>query len=387
MAKKPYIYESLEGWLQITRKKDWNDPSVNPQDLAPYSEFGKPYASDKDISYPEWEWSWPDDDLTPIDDLTYPDPIENECSIDENCVWAGIIGQPEMECGDCRTYSQAHLYIGCEVAPWWAAFGSWKLESNVTPGECFMLFSGPIMATVCCDDEAQGSFTITYEGPLDCKGSLAVQVSCDVCCEDFELAGAATVNDDAIWVGTISPACPGADCEVSSNSGCEGFSCAVNQAGSEVVVGVPENACGGFTVTVTDGNSDNDDCTASDSLGVRINNTGGGQPVGSWVGGADCDFTPDCNKPFSGVCYNHGVGINNTCVLELTKFTSYRQSCSTNLPGLGCGTGCNPANCPNTCGGSPCAGEPYNNRPCPCPGGGQNGWHWNLSTQFWMCEC
>jgi hypothetical protein len=300
MSKKPYIYESLEGWLQITRKKSWNDPTVNPQDLAPYSEFQKPYANDKDMSYPEWEWTWPDDWVgPPIDDLTYPDPISHPCSIDEDCIWAGVIGPDEMECDDCYTFTQAHLFLGCDIAPWWAAFGSWKLETSITDGECSFLFSGPIMATVCCDEDAEGSFIITYLGPLDCKGGIEVSVSCDKepeCCE-FELTGAASVNPGNLWVGTVTPACPGAECEVTSGSGCD-LSCGINMAGSEVTVGTSGGDCGMMTVTVTDPTQD---CSGSSAKSVRI--TGGQwEHEGDCLGGA----VSPCNVACSPGCGGAG---------------------------------------------------------------------------------
>jgi hypothetical protein len=274
MAKKPYIYESLEGWLPITRKKSWFDPVNNPGDLAPYSEFQKPYSNDKEMSYPEWEWTWPDDTIGPIPDLTYPDPIENECSVDENCVWAGVIGPDEMECDECYTFSQAHLYYGCDVAPWWAAFGSWTLTAEMSKGNCYQLFTGPIMTTICCDEDAEGSFTVTYEGPLDCVGSKEVSVTCGGCCgeDGWTLDGPATVAAGYTWYGTISPACPDATCEVSSNSECE-LSCSVNSAGSEVTVGTSSGQCGQVDVTIFNpGGEECANATASDSF--RITGSG-----------------------------------------------------------------------------------------------------------------
>jgi hypothetical protein len=271
MAKKPYIYEDLE-WLEIIRQKSWFDPTDNPGDILPYSEFQKPYMNEKGKhSYPEWEWSWPP--IGPIDYPTFPDPVPNPCNFDEDCVWAGIIGPESMECEECFTWSQAHLWIGCDVAPWWAAYGSWELEPGGT--ECYLLFSGPVMATVCCPDEASGTFTLIYSGPLSCSGSVDVEVTCGevTCCEAISLTGAAGVNAGSTWTGTISPACPDAICSVESNSGCV-FSCGVNSTGSEVYVYTSGSDCGAFTVTVYDNTSMS--CRSnSDSATVLING-------GSW---------------------------------------------------------------------------------------------------------
>ncbi len=278
MSKKPYIYRGFE-WLEIVRKTDWNDPSVNPNDLAPYSEFQKPYLNeDGDHDYPSWEWTWPPFSWPPIDDVTYPDPGEpSPCSIDENCVWAGIIGPSEMECGDCYPFTQAHIFYGCAVAPWWAAFGSWTIDSQTTNGECYFLFANPLLiATVCCDEFATGMFILKYEGPLDCKGGVEVDVTCvDVdCCELIALTGSLTQGVGTTWTGTISPACPGAECEVTSNSGCT-LSCGINGAGSEVTVAVGGGDCGSFTVTV-DGPGSGGSCPQnSDSITVKITGNGG----------------------------------------------------------------------------------------------------------------
>jgi hypothetical protein len=290
MAKKPYIYESLEGWLQITRKKSWYDPSVNPGDLAPYSEFQRPYINDRDMSYPEWEWSWPTSTWPPIDDISWPDPIDNPCSIDEDCVWAGIIGPEEMECDQCFTWSQAHLWLGCGDAPWWAAFGLWRIvEKQFITGDCDFLFQGPVMATVCCDEDAQGRFNLRYEGALDCVGEVEVSVTCQVCCEEMSLTGASTVAPGNTWTGTISPACDCATCTVVSNSGCT-LSCNVNEAGNQVTVATAGSDCGGFTVTVTDENCAGDCPVNTDSKFVRI--TGGSWELddsSSGLGLAGCD--------------------------------------------------------------------------------------------------
>jgi hypothetical protein len=385
MSKKPYMYEHLE-WLEIFQRKDWNDPTVNPDDLAEYSEFGRPYAQpDGEDTYWGWEHTWPTINFPDIPPLIKPDPVESPCNIEDSCTAIGIAGPAEMECEDCYTYTHAHVILTCEPA-WWMAFGSWTLDPQGT--ECYLLFSGPIMATVCCPGDSQGTISLTYEGPLECSDSIEIAVSCEGCCLDFEITGAPTVNPGSQWTGTITPACPTATCEVSSNSGCT-IGCGMNDAGSEVYVTPGVDDCGGFTVTVTD-QEECEDGAPSDSFGVRINNAGE-PPHGDWVQQDVCTIgdTHECNRPFSGTCYKHGATINSNCTVELTKYISARQDCSSNMPGQGCLTagGCVPDGCPTSCGGSPCAGEPPNTRPCQCSGGGQSGWFWNLTTYFWICEC
>jgi hypothetical protein len=273
MSKKPYMYEHLE-WLEIFKRKDWNDPTVNPDDLAEYSEFGKPYAQpDGEDTYQGWEMTWPDNDFPDIPPIITPDPVENPCNIEDSCTAIGIIGPDEMECGDCYTFTHAHVVLSCEPQ-WWMAFGSWDFDP--LDSECSLLFSpGPIMATVCCPDGKGGSFKLSFSGPLECSDSKEVVVSCDECCEEFSLTGNSTVTAGQVWVGTISPACPCAECTVVSNSGCT-LGCVMNGSGSQVAVTVGGGDCGGFTVTIIDKCS-GDECEANvDSKFVTING-------GDWV--------------------------------------------------------------------------------------------------------
>jgi hypothetical protein len=357
MAKKPYIYESLEGWLQITRKKSWYDPVNNPGDLAPYSEFQRPYINDRDMSYPEWEWSWPTSTWPPIDDISWPDPIDN-CSIDEDCVWAGLIGPEEMECDQCFTWSQAHLWLGCGDAPWWAAFGTWSLvEKQFTTGDCKFLFQGPVMATVCCDDDAVGRFSIRYDGALDCVGEMEVEVTCG-CCQAFSITGAETVNPGEDWTGVIDPPCPGSTCSVmmtaSDDSACTS-GCAVNGSGSLVTVSAGTDDCGGIRVTVTDTCEEN-----SASADVRINNTGQGGAWGSGCGQWSTIFCPTAGCPVVYVYYGW--------VRAVLKCGNLGADCD---PEPGCRT---------ATGSMPCAGTEYCwGDVCACDGINQT------SLDIWTC--
>lgn len=288
MIDKPYLSGNRD-YLRMTKIKTWE--SGAPEDLAEYSEFQKPYGDrEGEDDYPFWEWTWPnlsDPTMPPID---FPDPEPNPCSLDEDCIWAGVIGPDTMECEQCFTWSQAHLYIGCEDAPWWAAFGSWTLDVAMGSGNCYLLFSGPVMATVCCDDDAEGSFVLCYEGPLSCSGCVEVEVSCNECCTDMgtTLTGADTVAQGAVWTGTINPACTGFECSVSSNSGCV-LSCDIS--GPTVTVAVPAGACGSFTVTVFDNKQG---CNATANKTVRI--TGGG----SWRNCGNLGQSAFCSGPWCG---------------------------------------------------------------------------------------
>ena len=294
-SDKPYLAGSRE-YLELQRSRDWWDEDVNPNDNAEYSELQKPYAlgEDDDDSYPAWEWTWPDIDLPEIPPIIRPDPVENPCSIDEDCVWAGIIGANEIECGDCYTYTQAHIYYGCDLAPWWAAFGSWTVEFLLSSGGCEQVFTGPIMTTVCCDDDAEGTIVVTYDGPLDCKGSFETAVTCSDCCGDegTTLTGADNVDAGDTWTGTIDPACNGFSCRVTSNSECI-IGCSINEAGSQVTVDVPGAACGSFTVTIWDTKSG---CGATASAIVRINDNGTWRSCGS----DSCAQGAFCSGPWCG---------------------------------------------------------------------------------------
>lgn len=369
MSKKPYIYEKQE-WLEFFQRKDWNDPSVNPDDLAEYSEFQRPYDTDDKSDYPGWEWTWPDINLPGIPPIVYPDPIESPCSIDENCVWAGVIGPDELECDECFTYTQAHVWYGCDVAPWWAAYGSWTLETQTQGGNCYQLFTGPIMTTVCCDDVTTGSFTVIYNGPLECQGQKEVQVTCGKCCQELTLTGSDTVGQSATWTGTISPACVDVECSVTSNSGCS-LSCVLNEEGTQVTVSTGVNDCGGFTVTVT-GPSSGEECPEnSDSKHVRI--TGG---TGDWrfdtTGTAlSCGEVAACNADGNcgcgyGSAYPHAsciadntyrYGLNNGADFDCSQ--NYGRSClagssctcTGDWPPCGAGTDCGDPGA--ACGGGP----------------------------------
>lgn len=321
MMDKPYLAGDRD-YLDMVRWKTWEAGSDS--DLTEYSEFQKPYGNDNE-DYPSWEWTWPDKDWPTIPPIDFPDPVPHPCSIDEDCIWAGVVGPDSMECDQCFTWSQAHLWLGCEIAPWWAAFGSWEIiNKEFQSGDCKMLFSGPVMATVCCDSEATGKFNIKYQGPLDCVGDMEVEVTCKDCCNDsVTLTGSDTVAAPGTWYGTISPACNGYSCVVESNSGCV-LGCEMNDAGSTVTVSIPSGACGGFTVTIWD---EKYGCYATASKSVRIT-TGTWRLCGGFSAAGTCSG-PWCgsgieNGPSTGdelhkyniICWGGGICINGDRALS-----------------------------------------------------------------------
>lgn len=390
---KPYLAPDMD-YLKMYRVQTWEDGEPTRNDDSEYSEFQKPYQYDEDEpeDYAFWEWTWPDIGNVPTDPDLVPDP----CSIDEDCVWAGAIGPDEMECGDCFTYSQAHLWLGCTSAPWWAAYGRWLLL-NSTDNKCYLLFSGPVMATVCCaeDAESQG-LKLRYEGALNCWAEKFIQVSCEVCCEAFSLTGSDTVNPGNTWEGTITPSCPGVECEVTSDSGCS-LACVVDLGGGLVTVEVGAADCGTFYVSLSH-NPTKPGCTPrSAGKGVRILNTGQG---GTWqivlspaVGTCDVECNTGCTSPVgAGPCI-----YDNEVTKKVYKYgrvfgadpcgAAYLMTCK------GCVIdGCTDSGTlpkPPCFGGQTCAeagtssgfcGGSGDDRLCPCTA-------WSYTICDWRCTC
>jgi hypothetical protein len=340
MSKKPYIYEHLE-WLEIVNRKDWNDPVLNPDDLAPYSELQRPYAlPEGEDTYQGWEWSWPDTDFPDLPPLIIPDPIEDPCSIDENCVWADIIGPDDMECGECFTWSQAHVYYGCDVAPWWAAYGKWTLEGG--DNECYLLFSGPVMATVCCTDAAGNqTLTLRYIGPLDCQGTASIVVTCEACPEATPvISGSNTITASDSVALTVTDACP--SCLVSCTGDCTDVTVSINGAGNTITVETGASSCGTLEVNLT--------CEGAAWSPVthpmRVTDAGGwGADTADSCGGAgDCGCCNAC-----GLCY----GPWQFCVYEATCHKV--DMCTGDPPPLPpcpygqCMPPCDPSHCGGDC--------------------------------------
>jgi hypothetical protein len=287
---KPYLAGDRE-YFEQAKILSWEDGDATGGS-AEYSEFQKPYLYPDD-DHPTWEWSWPDNDNWPYPDITDPDPDDNPCNEEEypgECTTAAIIGPDSLDCPTVGVYSQVHVWLGCTVAPWWAAFGTWELDSP--DPEVVLVSSNPVTATVeVGDDAGDGTAVLTYYGP-GCTATKEIVFTCDACCE-FEITGSNTVNPGVQWVGTIKPGCAGATCGVVSNSGCSP-TCTMKADGSKVYVTPGAADCGTFTVTVT--KAAEGDCPEwSATIAVRINNTGQG---GGWVtdtgyGANPCD--PACS--------------------------------------------------------------------------------------------
>jgi len=370
-------------YLEIVKTESFFDKEAEYGYLLPYSEFQKPYfETGQDEGYPWWEWNW-------IDPIWFPpwppvSPEPHPCVADERCTWALVFGPGTLDVNDYGTYTQAHVWIGCTIAPWWAAYGGWTLDKGNTEAE--IVFSGPIMATVDAGSVA-GTFTITYNGP-GCSNSMSVEVlDEEECCAEFTLTGDDTVNQGDTWTGTISPACPTAECSVSSNSGCS-LTCTVNAAGSQVTVGTT-GACGSFTVTVTDQARDGECSETSDTQSVRIIGGGGSFSSVEVQSSENCseNCTVGCGSAFSDNCwdednaYYYGWQSSSPCD------SSYSAECA----------GCQVDECPSMETNKPpcrtatatcdsigrtsgfCSGSGDDTK-CPC-----TKWSWQKCE--WVCSC
>jgi hypothetical protein len=285
--------------MEMTRAKSWEEGDVTDGN-AEYSEFQRPYMQEPgNDEYAIWEWEWPV--TTPIDIITAPDPVPNPCNFDDGCQWAKVIGSDEVRCGSVATYTQAHFWEGCKDTPWWAAFGSWALETDSK--EIVLISQNPVMATVSVSDDATTGdvFKIIYYGP-GCTDSLEATIIDCACCKEFTITGDATVNPGVGWVGRIEPACPLATCEMLSNSECTP-SCEVYANGSRVLVTTAGSDCGSVTVTVSyeDEDENGNPCSGEASKTIRINDTGQG---GSWEIYA-ANSADECGA------YHHGCGGNS----------------------------------------------------------------------------
>jgi len=204
-------------------------------------------------------------------------------------------------------------------------------------------------------------------------------VDCCCLCEELSLTGSSTVNHNSIWSGTLTPACPGATVEVSSNSGCEGFTAGVSELGNQVLVNVPEDVCGSFTVSVEDGCERN-----SANFTVKINDSGQG---GEWTEISRCTLDSSETCGVSGYHCRDGSTINEICTYENFQVSHSRECCWTNQShGLPCGSDC--PTCPIqlcTCPAcTTCTGLCF--ATCSCFGTGA---HWkSVVTKEWKChEC
>lgn len=370
--RRPYIYEDRE-WLEISQIPEKLDVQG---DEVPLSEVDQPYlfADEEDDNYQPYEYDYKLPPWTPPG-MPGPDPvpIPGPCNQETKCGFVALVDVPEtVECEETYFFRTIHSVAGCEPASFEDAFLTWRLEG---PGELVQQAVGAKYIAPANNDGAEVT-VIVSSADGSCSDSRTFRIDCAVCCEDFEIVGADTVNANSTWIGSISPPCPGATCTVSSNAGCP-MTCSVNVSGSTVSVPVGIKNCGSFTVTVTEDVStpqkQEDNCqqkTASKT--VRINDNS------SWIlcGGSSFFL---CNGPFCSCTYISGeqrwriwIGAGIFCGPCLTTACWDNWA---NRPPLG-----------NVIWGPRqfCAAECDTNGPC----AGSS--LWGVSTWYWgnpNCEC
>lgn len=371
--------------------------------LERHSSYKKPYFNFKSHPHGELRYSWPG---FPAHDRPpgpgFPGALGPQYGDCELACLGGILDCEEGGCDPVTCIcGEPPYYIDIIEDPTGQAWTENVVGSvadgtqnkNYTPGESNALGGFP---AVCIPEDALGASQDGLEFPeivavvSDQRGQRSLVtfpvVDCKPdCCEDLSLTGADTVNPGATWTGSIVhgvDCCEDMDLQVTSNSGCT-IGGVLDELCHEVLVSVGDSDCGSFTVTITDQKEGCPGETAEKT--VRINNTGQG---GAWTPGTPCSINPPgCNAPFTGACYNHGTVINGSCIVEDLRYVFSRQSCSTNLPGLGCLTGCQFSSCPASCSGPPCDNPGQNNRPCSCTGAGKAGWFWDVRIDTWECTC
>ena len=288
--RRPYIYQDRE-WLEIAQIQEKQDVQG---DEVPLSEVDQPYrfAEEDDDFYGNYEWDYvipPYPGPGPGPD---PVPIPGPCNQETKCGFVTLVDVPEtIECEEEYWFRTIHSVAGCESASFEDAFLSWSLTG---PGE---LIPQAVGAKYIAPENNDGAEVTVCVSSVDgsCSDCRTFTIDCAVCCEQFEIVGADTVNANSTWQGAIDPPCPGATCTVSSNAGCP-MTCEVNTSGTVVSVPVGIKNCGSFTVSVTEDVSTpqkiEDNCTAKTaSKTVRINDNSG------WIlcGGSSFFL---CNGPF-----------------------------------------------------------------------------------------
>lgn len=260
-GKKPYLIHDYRKMMQRKTQEEYYFHELHSD---PMSELLRPYLADPNIEGFGWEYMSPPDINFPPVTIVPPGgwPPPGDC---------------ELSCGP----SMLDCEGGCTIIACICADGELLASITQDPtGTATVAVLSNTMVQVCVEPfQTDTEYPAILVQISDSEGTVISRVAlvdCQECCDETELTGSATVNPGSVWTGTVSPACPGAECSVTSNSSCTGFSCVINGSGSQVTVAVPDDACGSFTVTVTD---HEDECGNSTSMGVKINNTGQG---GRW---------------------------------------------------------------------------------------------------------
>lgn len=198
-GKKPYL---VHNYRTMMKKKTQEEYYFHELNVDPMSELLQPYQRHPDIPGFGWEYMAPNFDwnFPPYDypGWGYPDV---DCQLACN--------DSMLDCeGGCTT-----IACICAVEPIIAVI-AW----DDTGGNAYIGGSTPSGVIVCIKDSTESGITMEYPTVgvtiTDARGGeytvrVAV-VDCLQCCEPFTLTGDDTVNAGTTWVGTISPACPGA---------------------------------------------------------------------------------------------------------------------------------------------------------------------------------
>jgi hypothetical protein len=274
-GKKPYL---THNYRTMMKKKTQEEYYFHELHEDPMSELLRPYLNDPDLpGFTGWEymgpswWDWPP--------FIYPGgggpgaggvgPYDDEDGLPPggHCTECVLVGPASVECGSA--------WIGQVIPSQCAGFivfavGLGESESFEAAGN-----SAGVIVVAVPDDTSETAMLVCSSGGIHgVTCCMEVAIECITCCEEIDLTGSATQGVGTTWTGVISPACPDAECEVTSNSGCT-LSCGVNEAGSEVTVAVGGGHCGSFTVTVTGPGSGGSCSENSDSVTVKITGNGG----------------------------------------------------------------------------------------------------------------
>lgn len=382
--KRPYLAQSFRQMI----KSSSHDQHFNTEGQAePWSELHRPYLPEfQDMPSRGWEdWAPPSYTIPGWTEWEFPGLDLGDWDIGDGQLGSGLGGGaggptmpkiPEEEpdpslCPSVNVQGKASVFCGQvwvgEVTPstkcvnWCKVIGI-DASCFVVPGAVVVVVPNDVVGNfhVCVNS---GYTEDTRRTRIYCSNEVEVQC----CCEEFELTGNNTAGQNDTWTGTITPACPGATCDVTAGGGGddEDYSCEVSEDGSEVYVTTSSDACAYFTVTVT-APSRGGNCTQyTASKGVRI--SAGSQ----WC--SLCGVGPDCGTVWctdTGVFIICGegdegpiaVGGNVACSSTTTKLCADSAACDY-------GECCTGASCS-------CPGYPQADKPC-----------WSLYVIYeWQCS-